>query len=283
MIALLGGLGAAVSWAVAALCASTASRAIGSASTLAWVMGIGLLLVVLPTALLAPVSQLMPRTVGLLALAGGTNVLGLGIEYVAFRRGKVGVVTAVASTEGVIAAMIAVAAGAHIGLGTAAVLLAVACGVVLAAAHPDPDRGAGLAVGVRSAVLAIPVALLFGVSLYATGRVGSEISVLWALAPARLLGTAFIFVPLRLRGQLRLTARALPLVCAAAAGEVLGILSYEYGARHGIAIAAVIASQFAAFTALGAFVVMRERLSSLQLAGLVVIAAGVAVLAATRA
>ena len=281
MIALLGGLGAALCWAVSALCASAASRAIGSASTLAWVMAIGLLLIAIPIALLAPVSQLTPRTVGLIALAGATNVLGLLIEYVAFRRGKVGVISAIASTEGVIAAVIAVVLGAHLALGTAAVLVVVAAGVVAAAAHDDPASAA--ADGVRSAVLAIPVALLFGVSLYATGHVGSEISVLWVLAPARLLGTVFLLAPLRLRGALVLTVRALPLAGAAAAAEAVGIVSYELGARHGIAVAAVTASQFAALATLGAFVVMRERLTRLQLIGLAVIAVGVGVLAAIQA
>jgi len=277
MIALLGGLGAALCWACAALCASAASRRMGSASTLAWVMGLGLAMIGLPTALLAPGRELTPRIVGLIALAGATNVVGLAIEYVAFRRGKVGVVSAIASTEGVIAAVIAVAFGAHLAASTAVVLLVVACGVVLAAAHADPGHSSTS--GARSAVLAIPVALLFGVTLYATGRVGSEASVLWVLVPARLFGTAFLLVPLRLRGELRWPGRALPLVAAAGAGEVVGIISYELGARHGIAVAAVISSQFAALAAVGAFVLLRERLTRTQLVGLATIAVGVAALA----
>ena len=281
MIALIGGLCAARCWTVSALCAAAASRSIGSASTLAWVMGLGLVLIALPTALLAPLSQLTPRTVALIALAGGTNVIGLRIEYVAFRRGKVGVISAIASTEGVIAAVIAVAFGAHLALWTAAVLFAVAVGVVLAAWHPDPQAESHG--GVRSAGLAIPVALLFGVSLYATGRVGSEASVLWVLVPARLLGTVFMMAPLRLSGSLRLTGRTLPLVAGAAVGEVVGIVSYELGARHGLAVAAVLSSQFAALAAVGAFLLFRERLSRFQLAGLVVIAAGVGLLAAAQA
>ena len=281
MIALLGGLGAAVCWALSALCASSASRAIGSGSTLAWVMGLGLALVVLPTAIFAPASQLTPRIVGLIVLSGATNVVGLRLEYVAFRRGKVGVISAIASTEGVIAAVIAVVLGAHLGAATGAVLLAVAVGVVLAAARPDPDsRHEGAA---RSALLAIPVALLFGVSLYTAGKVGSEASVFWVLVPARLLGTVFMLAPLAARRTLRLTRHALPLVAGAGAAEVLGILSYELGARHGIAVAAVLASQFAALAALGAFLLMGERLTRLQLGGLVVIAAGVALLAVLQA
>jgi drug/metabolite transporter (DMT)-like permease len=174
-----------------------------------------------------------------------------------------------------------VAFGAHLAVWTATVLLAVGLGVVLAAWHPDPQAESHG--GVRSAVLAIPVALLFGVSLYATGRVGSEASVLWVLVPARLFGTVFMMAPLRLSGSLRLTRRALPLVAGAGAGEVVGIVSYELGARHGLAVAAVLSSQFAALAALGAFLLFRERLSRLQLAGLVVIAAGVGLLAAAQA
>lgn len=278
MIALLGGLGAALCWAAAALCASTASRRIGAPSTIAWVMGLGLAGIAVPTALLAPGSQLTARIVGLVVLAGGSNVVGLGLEYAAFRRGKVGVISAIASTEGVIAAVISVAFGAHLAGWTAAVLLAITVGVVLAAAHPDAgEPGAG---GLRSALLAIPVALLFGVTLYATGQVGREASVLWVLVPARLFGTSFMLAPLAARRTLRLTRRALPLVAGAAAGEVLGILSYELGARHGIAVAAVVSSQFAALAALGAFLLLRERLAPTQVAGLAIIAAGVAVLAA---
>jgi drug/metabolite transporter (DMT)-like permease len=281
MIPLLGGSGAALCFAASALCASAASRAIGAASTLAWVMGLGLVLIALPAALLAPPSELSAKTLTLLAIAGVTNVAGLGIEYVAMRRGKVGVVAAIASTEGVIAAAIAVLAGVHLGLGTAAVLAVVAVGVVLAAAHEDSATEPGSGIG--AAALTVPVALLFGVTLYSMGRVGRDVSVLWVLVPARLVGVAFITVPLGLRGSLRLTRRAFPLVLGAGAAEVVGILSYTLGARHGLPVAAVLASQFAALVALGAFFLFGERLSRVQIAGLAVIAVGVGLLAAGQA
>ena len=281
MIPLLGGSGAALCFAASALCASAASRAIGAASTLAWVMGLGLVLIALPTALLAPPSELSAKTLTLLAIAGVTNVAGLGIEYVAMRRGKVGVVAAIASTEGVIAAAIAVLAGVHLGLGTAVVLAVVAVGVVLAAAHEDSATEPGSGIG--AAALTVPVALLFGVTLYSMGRVGRDVSVLWVLVPARLVGVAFITVPLGLRGSLHLTRRAFPLLLGAAAAEVVGILSYTLGARHGLPVAAVLASEFAALVALGAFLLFGERLSRVQLAGLAVIAVGVGLLAAGQA
>jgi drug/metabolite transporter (DMT)-like permease len=121
--------------------------------------------------------------------------------------------------------------------------------------------------------------MLFGVSLYATGRVGRDVSVLWVLVSARIFGTALFAAPLAARGPLRLPKRALALVATAGAAEVLGILSYTVGARHELAIAAVLASQFAAFAAVGAYFIFHERLNRTQVAGLVIVALGVGLLA----
>lgn len=280
MIAVLGGLGASLCFAISALCASAASRRIGAGSTLAWVMTVGLVLVVPPVVLLANAGPLTSRTIWLLAIAGFTNIAGLQIEYVAFRRGKVGVITPVVSTEGAIAAVIAVIAGLQISTRTAVLLLVVTLGVVLAAAHPDPPDPTKESAGMRSAVLALPCAVLFGISLYSTGRVGQQVSVLWVLLPARVLGTALIAAPLAARHQLEPPRSAFPLVITAGAAEVLGILSYTLGARHQLAIAAVLASQFPALAAVGAYFAFRERLTRLQLTGLLVVAVCVGLLAA---
>jgi hypothetical protein len=75
------------------------------------------------------------------------------------------------------------------------VLLVVAVGVVLVAAHQNPDAEPGS--GVRSAVLAIPVALSFGLSLYTTGCVGSDVLVLQMLVSAQLFEVVFLAAPRR--------------------------------------------------------------------------------------
>ena len=242
----------------------------------------GLVLVVPPTAVLADPAQLSPAVLGLLAAAGLCNVAGLLVEYIAFRRGKVGVVTAIASTEGMVAAVISAVAGARLGLRTGLLLGLVTLGVAVSAASPDEDASASSdrPRTVRGAVLAVPVALLFGVTLYATGRAGQRVSVLWALVPARLVGSALVTAPLAARRRLRLTRRALPLVAAAGAAEVLGVLSYTVGARHGLAVAAVLSSQFAALTVVAAYFIHGHRLSRRQVAGLAAVVAGVSLLSA---
>ena len=286
VLAILGGLGAALCWTVSALCGSSAARAIGANSTLAWVMLFGLVIVIPPVVVLADPAQLSPPVLGLLAAAGACNVAGLLVEYLAFRRGKVGVVTAIASTEGMVAAVISAVVGARLGLTTGLLLGLVTLGVAVSAASPDHDQPAaaeGQAAGrrtVRGTVLAVPVALLFGVTLYTTGRAGQQVSVLWALVPARLFGSALLAAPLAARRRLRLTRRALPLVAAAGAAEVLGVLSYAIGARHDLAVAAVLGSQFAALTAVAAYFIHGHRLSRSQLAGLAAVVAGVTLLSA---
>jgi len=279
-MAVLGGLIASVCFTVSSLCASAATRQVGPAVTVGGVMAFGLLLVAVPTVLLGDAGQLSAATIGLMAVIGFSNVLGLRIEYLALRRGKVGVVVAIVSTDGAIAALIAVLVGLHLALRTALLLLVVSLGVVLAAGSPDRPDGENAAPRVRSGVLALVASVLFALNLYVTGHVSHHISVLWVVLPARLVGTSVFAVPLAIRGVPRPPGGVLALLATAGAAEVLGIISYTVGARHELAVAAVLASQFAALTALGAFFVFGERLRFSQIAGLAIVAAGVGLLAA---
>ena len=74
----------------------------------------------------------------------------------------------------------------------------------------------------------------------------------------------------------------IPLVITAGVCEVLGFYAYAIGSRHGIAIAAVLASQFGALAAVAGYVLFGERLSRVQLCGVVVAVSGVAVLTALQ-
>jgi drug/metabolite transporter (DMT)-like permease len=279
MLAILGGLGAATMWTVTTICSSRSSRLIGVGSTLAWVMLVGLA-ITLPFVVASGVpADLDGATVGRLLVAGGGNVLGLLLEYRAFRLGKVGVVSSIASTEGAIAALIAVAVGESISPGAGVTLAAIAAGVCLAALAGDGDQRAESREAL-SALFAVGAALSFGVSVYATGRISQEMPIPWAVLPARAVGVAAVAIPLAVTARLRITRRAAPLVAAAGVCEVLGFASFAIGARHGIAVTAVLGAQFAALSALAARVLFHERLTRLQLVGVVVIVAGVAILAA---
>lgn len=279
MIAILGGLGAAVCWAGALLTASRATRLIDPRSVLAWVMLTGLVVVAPITASEGIPASLGSGELGWLAAAGAGNVVGLLFNYAALRVGKVSIIGPISSSEGAIAALIAIAAGETIGVGVGATLVLVAIGVVLAAV----TRGGGSGDPLRAALLACGAALCFGGGLYAIARVSAALPLVWALVPARVLGVAAVALPLIASRRLRITRRALPLVVASGLFEIGGFASYALGSRHGIAVAAVLASQFAAVAAIASFVLFRERLTRVQLAGVASISVGVAILSALQA
>ncbi len=279
MIAVLGGVGAAACWAGALLTASRATRLISPTSVLAGVMLTGLAVVAPLAAAGGLPDSLGSRELGWLALAGLGNVAGLVLNYGALRVGKVSIVGPISSTEGAIAAVLAIVAGETLGLGVAATLGLIAAGVVLASITPGGGSGDPL----RASFLASGAALCFGVGLYATARVSAALPLVWALVPARVLGVVAVALPLVVSRRLQITRAALPLVVASGLCEVAGFASYAMGSRHGIAVAAVLASQFAALAAVAAFFLFRERLTRLQLAGVVAIAVGVAIVSALQA
>jgi drug/metabolite transporter (DMT)-like permease len=284
VLAVLGGLGAALAWAVATLCSTRASRTIGSAATVSWVMLIGLVVIAPALALSRVPASLDASAVGWLTLAGVGNVGGLLFVYAGLRVGKVGVVAPVASTEGVIAALLAVATGERLGLATLATLAVIGAGIVLAGVGSDvavdeqPEHRES-----RGVLLGAAAAVAFGCSLYATGKVGHRVPVVWAVLPPRLVGVAVVAVPMALARRLPRPGRTAPLLVAAGIGEVVGFVSFTLGARHGIAVSAVMASQFAAFAGVAAYVLFRERLAPVQLTGVTAIVVGVAALSGLRA
>jgi drug/metabolite transporter (DMT)-like permease len=282
LVAILGGFGAALAWAASTLCSSRASRMIDPAAVVAWVSLTGLFLV-LPFVLADGVpGRLDGAAGGWLVLAGAGNIGGLLLAYLAFRKGAVVLIAPLIATEGAIAALIAIAAGEGVGPATVAALAVIAVGVSLAAM---PARAGSVSTAVhdpRVLALAGLAAITFGVSLYATGHVSTTLPLAWVVLPARLLGTVAVAAPLLARGRLRLTRRAAPLVATAGFCEVLGFSSFTLAARHDIAVAAVVSCQFAAIAALGAYVLFRERISRVQVAGVVVLLLGVSALSAIR-
>lgn len=290
MIALVCGLVTAALWATTLLGSSRSTRLIGAWSTLAWVMIVGLTVAV-PLLVMtgAPVSFSDYELVHLVA-AGLANSGGLLLVYTALRRGKVALVGPIVSTEGAIGATLAIIAGDPVTAAAAGLLAIIAFGVVLAAmerpgdapADAGPPRAAGGSTAVTVA-FALGGALLFGVNLYATSRIASQLPIAWVILPARLAGVLGVSLPLILTRRLRITRAAVPLVILVGLAEVAGMATFAIGARESAAVTSVIASQFAGIAALVAFLLFGERLSRVQVAGVVIIAIGVGSLAALQA
>jgi drug/metabolite transporter (DMT)-like permease len=282
MIAILGGLGAALAWTVATVCSSRSSRAIGPAPVVAWVMLVGLVISV-PLALASGIPNDLYGGPGLwLALSAGGNVAGLLLVYAALRVGQVALVAPLVATEGAIAAVIAIAAGESVAPAAAGTIILIAVGVALSSIPAEHVAVAAAANHIRAPLLALAGAMFFGVSLYATARAGGALPWPWVVLSARLVGAVAVGLPLASRGRLRLKRRVAPLVLASGLCEVLGFYAYISGARHGIAIAAVVASQNASLAAIAGYVLFRERLARTQLTGVAMVVLGVTLLSALQ-
>ena len=111
VIAIVGGLATAVLWATTLLGSARSARLIGSWSTLGWVMLVGLVGDRAARLFTSPPVQLTQYEILHLTAAGIANSGGLLLVYTALRRGKVGVVGPIVSTEGAIGATLAILAG----------------------------------------------------------------------------------------------------------------------------------------------------------------------------
>lgn len=282
MIAIVGGLGAAVLWGASTLATSRSTKIVTPTTVLAWVMTIGTVMVA-PFALASGVPEALGgEELAWLVTSGLANLYGLLLSYSSLRVGKVGLVAPITSAQGAGAALIAVIAGEHIAGGSGAMLGLIAVGVMFAsvsdAAAEAEDRKDG-----RAAIFATSAALLFGLGLYASGRLAGDLPIVWIVFVPRLVGALAFALPMALLGRVHMTPRALPFVAVSSVCEVAGLALFLLAAREGIAVAAVLGSQFAALAAVGAYFLFGERLRRIQIAGVVAILVGVSVLTGLQA
>jgi drug/metabolite transporter (DMT)-like permease len=281
VVAILGGVGAALCWGTSTFCSSRSTRMIGSPAVLGWVMLVGFLLV-LPIALVRGIPTDIGAGDGFWLFVASTGAVGgLGIGYTALKRGKLSVVAPITATEGAIAAVLAIAFGQRLAVASLVALAVIACGVALAAIGNDAVAGDS---SHRSIALAVIASGLFGVSLYASGRTGASLGWSTIILGARSLGVIVIVIPLIARHELKLTRSALPMVVTSGLLEVTGFAAFIGGVGSGdVAIPAVLSSLFAVVSAVLGFAFLGERLRSVQLAGVVTVMVGVLVLSGLQA
>jgi drug/metabolite transporter (DMT)-like permease len=255
-------------------------------------MLVGFIVTIPLAAASGPVPNITPTLAGWMLASGFGSVIGLVIVYRGLRIGKVGVVLALASTEGAIAAVLSILSGESVSLLVLLTLALIAVGIATVAlsggnavtlpGEEAPPRIFGLNADQRAAFYGAGAAISFGFAIYGTAQAGISLPVFMAVLPARAVGVFCVFVPMAVAGRLNLTRSAVPFIFVVAAGELFGNVSFVLGARDSVAIASVLASQFAAVAAVAAYFLFRERLSARQRYGFVAIAIGLAILTAVR-
>ena len=276
MLTIVLGLLTASFFASTSLISSRSVKIIGSASSLAWTMVVGLLITT-PFVVASGVPTNLGVSAPWMVMAGLGNVMGILLAGFALRVGKVGVVAPILATGGAISAFISALLGESIAPLVAFVLLVIIAGVVLSAVAPDPapldnERP------VYAVIVTSLAALCIGVGLFATGNLSDQMPIAWVLLPARLTGVLVLFLPLLLLRRLRITRSTMPMVIAMGFTEVLGFVCFAIGAQYQVAVMSVFASQFAPIAAVAAYVLFKEKLGRLQIVGVAVIVLGVTAL-----
>ena len=276
MVSVVLGLLTASFFASTSLISSRSVKVIGSASSLAWTMAVGLVITV-PFVIASCVPANLGASLPWMVMAGLGNVLGILLAGLALRVGKVGVVAPILATGGAISALISAMLGESIAPIVAFLLLVIVGGVILSAIAHDPaplenERP------VYAVVVTVLAAVCIGVGLFSTGNLSGDLPLSWVLLPPRLVGVLVLFLPLLVVRRLRITRDTVWMVVAMGFTEVIGYVCFAIGAQYQLAVMSVFASQFAPIAAVAAYFLFKERLGRLQIAGVVVIVLGVTAL-----
>ena len=280
MTAIAFGLLAALLWGTSAVFGTRLVRLVGTWTSIAATMLIALALVA-PAALAVDIPHASVRNWAYGAASGFCYVAASTFWLLAVRTGKVSVVTPIVSTDGAMAAVIAVAAfGETLGVGVAIALTVIVAGIVAASIRRDLDEGSRFTG--RELGFSLASAGLFGFAFVASAQAEDGLGVVWTLATTRITAVTLLVPVAVALGGLRLPRAGIRFALGMAALDLGGYTAFLVGVSSSVAITSVLASQYAIFAVIGGFVALGERLTRLQTAGVCITIAGVAALAALR-
>jgi drug/metabolite transporter (DMT)-like permease len=218
------------------------------------------------------------RSLGLGALAGLGGGAGLAAFYRALSIGTMSVVSPLAACGAIVPFAIALVAGDRPSALALAGAVAALAGAVLASVEErraeSPERS-------RAIVLAIFAAVALGVFVYFLGLGSREGDVLSTLVGARVGSLAVLLVLTGAnRAPLRLAPGAVPAVAAVGLADLSANALFALASSRGLlSLVAVLGSLYPVVTVLLAHVLLGERLTRAQQAGVAVALAGVAAIA----
>ena len=273
------GLLAALLWGVPDVPLAVAVRRVGELPVLVWSLAIGTL-AVLPIVVATGAPHLTTRGIGLAIAAAAVTVPAYLTAFTAFQTCPVSVVTPILSCEGAAAAVIAVIFGEQLSFALAIFLGVAVVGVVLVGLSGG-DQGRAHARGVAFVCLA---ALIWGVVLALGAPVARELGVWWGFLLVRIFALLFalaLALGTRRGPALGPALRREPWRIAAwGLGDAGAYLCFYLAAHRGpVAVASVLAAQFAVFGALSGVLLLNERLRARQWLGIAVVLVAVSAIA----
>jgi inner membrane transporter RhtA len=270
-VTVLLGLLAAFCWGVPDVPLAVAVRRVGELSVLIGSLAIGLVLVT-PVVLATGAPHLTGRGLLLAAAAAAITVAAYLTAFTAFQTCPVSVVTPILSCEGAVAAVIAVAGGERLSAWLAVLLVIAVAGVVLVGA----GAGDGSRAHLRGVAFVSLAALCWGGVLAMGSPVSRELGVWWGLLLVRALALLFavaVAICARKARAIVPAVRAEPWRIAAwGIGDTTAYLCFYLAVSRGpVAVADVLAAQFATFGTLAGVVLLGERLRPRQWLGVAIV------------
>lgn len=254
---------------------AVAIRRVGELPVLVWSLAIGTL-AALPIVAVTGAPHLSTRGLLLAIAAAAVTVPAYLTAFAAFQTCPVSVVTPILSCEGAAAAVIAVIFGERLDAALAFSLAFAVVGVVLVGISGEDHQHAH-ARGVAFVCLA---ALIWGVVLALGAPVSNELGVWWGFLLVRFLALLFALTlalgtrrgatlgPALRREPWRITAWGL--------SDAGAYLSFYLAAHRGpLAVASVLAAQFALFGAFSGVLLLGERLRAHQWLGIAIVLSAV--------
>jgi drug/metabolite transporter (DMT)-like permease len=273
------GLLAAVLWGLPDVPLAVAVRRVGELPVLVWSLAIGTL-AVLPIVAATGAPHLTTRGFGLAIAAAAVTVPAYLTAFTAFQTCPVSVVTPILSCEGAAAAVIAVIFGERLGLALAVFLALAVVGVVLVGISGGEHQSAHA----RGVVFVCLAALIWGVVLSLGAPVARELGVWWGFLLVRIF--ALLFALALALGSRRGPALGPALrrepwrIAAWGLGDAGAYLCFYLAAHRGpVAVASVLAAQFALFGALSGVLLLDERLRAHQWLGIAIVVVAVSAVA----
>jgi drug/metabolite transporter (DMT)-like permease len=276
LLTVILGLGTALLWGLPDVPLAVAVRRIGPTAVLAGSLILGTLLIA-PVGLLVEPHDVTGRGLLLAVVDGLLMTAAYGIAYNAFARCPISVVTPIVSCEGAAAAAIAIAFGERPGIALAGLLLVAVLGVVLV----GTSGRTGARVSGSGLSFAVVAALIWGFVLFLGGPVTDELGVFWGFLIVRTIASVAM-MPFLLRPGIRSGIRSEPWrLLIWAVGDTGGNLCYFAAVASGpVALAGVLAAQFALFGTLAGVIGLGERLKPHQWAGVGIVLAAISGIAA---
>jgi drug/metabolite transporter (DMT)-like permease len=281
MLAAVLALASSLSWGLSDFLGGLQSRRHHVLAVMLLSQGLALVLIVVAVLAGAPTEHDAASTAWA-AGVGGLGLLGLLAFYRALAIGTMSIVAPISATGVAIPVLVGLASGERPGaLQVAGIALACA-GVVLAAREPPSGDEAARRAGRASIGLALIAAVGFGTFLAGIDRAEETADVAWVLLAARTADVVLlVLAALVLRPPIPTARAALVPIAAIGVFDLLANLLFVLAAGRGLlSVVGVLGSLYPAITVVLARLVLHERLSRAQNAGVLITLAGVVALAA---